>query len=91
MNRLIFITNQVWHDCGKKKHYKNRKVSEKASRYASIQLLLKRIRLPSVESRRISKPLEKDGVVVLNLQLKFDDHVSSICRKVSTQIDALID
>ena len=59
-------------------------VKNTAVREQKIDFSLKQVIL-------ISKPLEKDGVVVLNSQLKFDDHVSSICRKVSTQIDALID
>ena len=59
-------------------------VKNTAVREQKIDFSLKQVIL-------ISKPLENDGVVVLNRQLKFDDHVSSICRKVSTQIDALID
>ena len=51
--------NQVWHHCGKRNTAKIEKVNQRALRYiiknksASHQDLLRRIRLPSMETRRI--------------------------------------
>jgi len=51
--------NQVWHHCGKRNTTKLEKVNERALRYvyndkhASYRHLLDRIRLPSMETRRI--------------------------------------
>ena len=55
--------NQVWHHCGKRNTAKIEKVNERALRYilndtsASYQDLLERIRLPSLETRRIQDML----------------------------------
>ena len=55
--------NQVWHQCGKRNTAKIEKVNERALRYifndksASYQDLLERIRLPSLETRRIQDML----------------------------------
>ena len=55
--------NQVWHHCRKRNTAKIEKVNEKALRYifndksASYQDLLERIRLPSLETRRIQDML----------------------------------
>ena len=55
--------NQVWHHCGKRNTVKIEKVNERALRYifkdesASYRDLLERIRLPSMETRRIQDML----------------------------------
>ena len=55
--------NQVWHHCGKRNTAKIEKVNKRALRYifkdksASYQDLLQRIRLPSMETRRIQDML----------------------------------
>ena len=55
--------NQVWHQCGKRNTAKIEKVNERALRYifndksASYQDLLERMRLPSLETRRIQDML----------------------------------
>ena len=55
--------NQVWHHCGKRNTVKIEKVNERALRYifkdesACYRDLLERIRLPSMETRRIQDML----------------------------------
>lgn len=59
----FYYCNQVWHHCGKRNTAKIEKLNERALRYAyndkhaSYQHLLERIRLPSMESRRIQDML----------------------------------
>lgn len=59
----FYYCHQVWHHCGKRNTTKIEKVNERALRYvyndkhASYQHLLDRIRLPSMESRRIQDML----------------------------------
>ena len=59
----FYYCNQVWHHCGKRNTAKIEKVNERALRYVyndkhtSYQHLLERIRLPSMESRRIQDML----------------------------------
>lgn len=59
----FYYCNQVWHHCGKRNTAKIEKLNERALRYAYndkhafYQHLLERIRLPSMESRRIQDML----------------------------------